>query len=166
MWGTLFSALALTAGLAHPAPAPLDQNGSVPTCSADHLAGEIRDVDPGAGQRYATLRVRNTGTKPCTLNGYGTLRLINAAGRPNPTRTTHIPPTPARVVLAPGAAADKTIHWTVIPGEGEPDQCQPPSAGLLVTPPGSDRAVTVRFEFGPVCQGGLIDHSAYFPAAD
>ncbi|SES09330.1 DUF4232 domain-containing protein [Actinokineospora terrae] len=156
MWGTLFSAVALAAGLVSPAQADV-----VNQCTGQHLTGEIRNVEPGAGQRWATLRVRNASTAACLLNGYGTLQLTNQSGRPNPTNAVRIAPGRVRILLAPGAVADKTLHWGVIPGPGEPDQCQPPSTALKVTPPGSRTAVTVVFPFGSVCQGGRIEHSAF-----
>ncbi|WP_018682629.1 DUF4232 domain-containing protein [Actinokineospora enzanensis] len=163
MWWNLIAATALAASAAAVGQ-QADAPRQVTACTANQLSGEIRDVDAGAGQRYGTLRVRNTSSATCSLTGYGDLRLL-AGDHPNPTNAVPTAnPGPSRVVLRSGQSADQKLHWGVIPSGNEGDPCQPPSNGLRVVPPDGKRSFVVRFEFGSVCIGGRIEHSAYFPA--
>ncbi|WP_175482929.1 DUF4232 domain-containing protein [Actinokineospora iranica] len=135
-------------------------------CAASALIGSIGGLDPGAGQRQATLRVRNVSSGACTLDGFGTLHLVAADGSRNPTVDVHVgDPGPTLVRLAPGATAGKRLRWSVMPGPGEPvdGPCGPPSAALRVTLPGGAGQEVVPFAFGSVCSGGRIETSAYFP---
>lgn len=137
----------------------------VPRCSAATLAGTIRPADAGAGNRYATLVV--TAKSACTLYGYGGLQLVDAQGKPTPTNLIRTPnPGPALVSLQPGQTAHKTLHWTVVPTGDEPvtGPCEPPSAGATVIPPDETQPFTVVYDFGPVCDKGRIEGSAYVKA--
>jgi uncharacterized protein DUF4232 len=144
------------------------EDGEPPRCGADALAGELRAGDPGAGQRYATLLVRNTSGSICTLYGYGGLELVDAANEPLPTelhRTSD--PEPRTVTLAPGETAAKNLHWGAVPGEDEPTTgpCEPTADHLDVIPPDGTGRFQVPWSFGPVCQQGRIDGSAYHPSS-
>jgi hypothetical protein len=131
-----------------------------PRCTAETLKGEIGPGNAAAGNRYAKLVVTNTGKATCTLYGYGGLALIGG-----PTKLTRKPdPGPALVTLQPGQKAFKNLHWGVVPAGDEPvdGPCEPPSTGATVIPPDETQPFTVKFDFGPVCQHGAIDGSAYY----
>lgn len=134
-------------------------------CAARELRGVVEPPQAGAGQRYSRLVVTNTGYRTCWLFGYSAMRLHDAAGHALPTtlRATRNPG-PSLVLLRPGERAAVNLHWGVVPGPGEPDDqpCEPDPASLLVWPPLRFRPVVVAWSFGPVCQHGLIDVSAYF----
>ena len=48
------------------APSP-----AIPRCTTVGLSGRLEAQDPGAGHRYATLVLTNTGARACTVFGYG-----------------------------------------------------------------------------------------------
>lgn len=134
-------------------------------CTAPVLSGTVEPGEPGAGNRYATLVVTNTGTEPCTLWGYGGLELVDATGKALPTNVTRQPdPAPALVELPPDAMAAKNLHWTVVATGNEPvdGPCQPEATGARVIPPDGTEPFDVTFAFGSVCGGGKIDGSAYY----
>lgn len=133
-------------------------------CTAATLRGELKAGDPGAGQRYATLLVTNTGKVSCTLYGYGGLALLDKSGNALRTQLERRPnPGPKLVTLRPGAKAGKELHWGAVPGQGEPTSgpCQPEPAKISVIPPDERAPFEVAWSFGPVCQQGRIEGSAY-----
>jgi hypothetical protein len=139
----------------------------VPRCSAATLSGSIKQEDAGAGNRYATLMVKNTGTGPCTLYGYGGLQLVGETGQANPTNLLRVPtPGPGLVTLKPGESAGKKLHWGVVPAGDEPvtGPCEPASSDAEVIPPDETQPFGVSFDFGSVCDKGRIEGSAYFRA--
>ncbi|MET0233326.1 MAG: DUF4232 domain-containing protein [Kibdelosporangium sp.] len=141
------------------------RNDQTARCGPTSLSGSIESGDAAAGNRYAKLAVTNTGSKACTLYGYGGLQLTNAAGAPTPTTLTRKPdPAPALVTLEPGQKAFKNLHWGVVPSGSELTEgpCEPASAGAKVIPPDETQPFTVRFDFGSVCRQGTIDGSAYY----
>jgi hypothetical protein len=119
---------------------------------------------PGAGQRYATLTLRNSGGRTCTIEGYGGVGLYDAVGRLLPTHQLRVAvPAPRLVTLKPGASVVSPLQWEVIAGEGDSQtgDCQPVAATLRVIPPGETDAVSVAWPGGPVCGGGTIQQHAY-----
>lgn len=134
-------------------------------CTARVLRGVVEPPDAGAGQRYSRLVVTNVGRRSCVLYGYSRLRLQAADGTPLPTtviRSTN--PGPSVVILAPGQRAAENLHWGVIPGVGEPADrpCEPDPAWLWAWPPYQFRPFAVPWTYGPVCQHGLFELSAYY----
>jgi hypothetical protein len=128
------------------------------------LRGSIEMNDADAGNRYATLTVVNTGLVGCSLDGHGLLQLVDAQGNSTPTYLVPTAnPGPVLVTIRPGETATKKLHWSVAPYLGEPvDQpCQPPSAGVDVTPPEQIESFHVTYDFGAVCDKGRLEHSAY-----
>jgi hypothetical protein len=136
-------------------------------CTAKTLSGKVDQGDAGAGQRYAKFVVTNTGTAPCTVNGYSGFQLLDGAGKPIPTTTERKPdPAPSPVTLAPGAAAAANLHWSVIAqqGESETGPCQPEAVSAQAIPPDETEPITVPWGVGPVCGGGKIEISAFYAA--
>src|SRR5207249_3912096 len=132
----------------------------VPRCHTRDLAAALKRGSPGAGQRYATLRLRNRSGHRCTVFGYIGAQLVGAHRRPLPTNVVRDRTrTPRRVTLAPGHSAATLLHWGAIPGPGEPQrgQCEPTPRRIRITPPDETTQLTVRWRYGPVCQHGRID---------
>lgn len=133
-------------------------------CTPGQLSGNLVPGSPGAGQRYATLVVTNTSGSTCTLYGYSGLSLVGGDGRALPTSVQRSAnPGPSLIVLDPGRSASENLHWTAVNGPGEPDNgpCEPSPAHLAVIPPDQYSAFSVSWDFGPACQNGRIEASAY-----
>jgi hypothetical protein len=131
-----------------------------PRCHTADLAATLRRGSPGAGQRYATLVLRNRSAHRCTVFGYVGAQLVGVSGRPLPTRIvrdrTRVP---RRVTLAPGRRATALLHWAAIPGPGEPQRapCEPTPRAIRITPPDETTQLTLRWRFGVVCERGRIE---------
>ncbi len=168
---TTAAATAPSAASGPRSPAPLTGGESSPPnqdnrCTAENLSGTVEPQDADAGNRYATLVVRNTGKQTCTLWGYGGLELLAAGRTPIPTQAERtLGPVPTLVTLRPGAAAGKILHWSVIAADDEPSDgpCQPVATSINVIPPDENEPFEVDFEFGSVCDHGRMETSAYFP---
>jgi Protein of unknown function (DUF4232) len=138
--------------------------GTVSRCHTGELTGSLVPGSPGAGQRYATLVLENTGGRTCTLHGYGGIGLVDSAGSPLPTHQVRIAsPAPATVTLAPHGTARSQLHWSAVAGTGDSTSgpCQPAPAALQVIPPDETDHLSVAWGQGPVCEGGTISQQAY-----
>jgi hypothetical protein len=135
-------------------------------CAPAQLSGEVRPSDAGAGHRHAVLVVTNSSPNTCTLDGYGGAALYTASGVPIPTELVRVPdPGPSLVRLLPGQSAAKNLAWTVVPTGDEPTTgpCQVPASQLRVIPPDETSPFWMIWDLGPVCNGGRIEGSAYYP---
>jgi hypothetical protein len=128
-------------------------------CNADTLSANLQNPDAGAGQRYAQFVVTNTGRGTCTLYGHGGFALVGA-----PTQLTWTAnPGASLVTLAPGERAAMTLHWAAIPADDEPGaECEPVAASAISIPPDETVPLAVSWPYGPVCQHGQMDASAYY----
>jgi hypothetical protein len=128
------------------------------------LTGRLVTGGAGAGQRYATLVLTNTGGVSCTVHGYGGLGLVDGSGRALPTKQVRdSSPAPTTVLLAPGKSVSSDLHWGAVPGPGDKQSgdCQPTPAALHVIPPDETDFLSVSWNLGPVCEGGTIEQRAY-----
>ena len=144
--GTIVATFALYASaipsLEHAVP-----TAPAPTCVAEQLAVESVPDDGGLGHQSEALLFRNNGT-PCTLTGYPTVRLLDAAGRvvsiPRKTPMGYqagLRGGPAPVVrLGRGQVANARIEGFTGPADGHP--C-PRYATYEVAPPGPVRSLLV-----------------------
>lgn len=118
------------------------------------------EVDAGAGQRVAPLRITTISGTSCRLSGYAeTLQLRADDGSPLPTRPVRTGTgVPGEVLVSGSAPAHVILEWRGIPAaEGEsPDQ--PPPATLAITLPGTGRPLEVNWTGGPVYDGGRLSH--------
>jgi hypothetical protein len=145
------------------APPAVAPGGSAPgRCAAPALNAALRAAGPAAGNRFAFLTLVNRSGTDCRVYGYVGLGLIGADGRALPTRVVRLtPPGPASVTLRPGASAYARLHWSVVPGTGEPEHgpCRPTPGQVWVTPPDERAHLTVPWSLGQVCGGGEISIS-------
>jgi hypothetical protein len=130
------------------------------------LTGSVEPKASDAGSRQVTLVVRNKSQQSCSLFGYGQLDLLDIEKNSLPTNAErNLKPESALVVLAPGASAAKTLRWSVVAAEDEPadGKCATAASSIRVTPPDEQAPFEVAFEFGPVCDHGRLETSAYYP---
>lgn len=138
-------------------------NPSAGRCHTADLAGSLQPGDSGAGQRYATVVLRNTSGRTCTIKGYGGIGLVAASGAPLPTHQNRVSPAPATVTLKAGGSARSQLHWGAVPGTGDSTtgDCQPTPAALQVIPPDETTPLSIPWTQGPVCEAGTIDQQPY-----
>lgn len=132
-------------------------------CHTSELTGSLVAQSSGAGQRYATLVLRNSGGRTCTVHGYGGLGLAGSDGRALPTTQVRTGGPATTATLAPGVSVSSALHWSAVPGPGEASSgsCQPDPATLRVIPPDETDAVSVPWPLGPVCSAGTIEQHPY-----
>ena len=142
--------------------------GGTPTprtdrCHTSEFSGSLTAESAGAGQRYATLVLRNTGGRSCTVHGFGGLGLAASDGAALPTHQVRTGGPAATVLLAPGATVRSALHWSSVngPGDASTGPCQPTPASLRVIPPDETDALSVAWTLGPVCSGGTIEQRPY-----
>ncbi len=131
------------------------------TCQAAQLSMIQAGSSGATGHIGLALRLRNVSAQACTLQGYATLVLLDAARRPLPT-VLHWGPggffnfnRPVRLVtLAPGGSAYLAVGWAHIPSPG---QSCPLAPNLLFLPPGASSALLVAMGRGPVPAYGAVD---------
>jgi hypothetical protein len=150
------------------AASPAAAGGPAPPerCHTPHLAGRVRLLEAAAGNRYATLILTNRSDETCRTFGYVGMQLTGPGGDELPTRVIREPePAPHRVVLRPGQSAYTHIHWTVVPGAGEPaaGPCAPRPTRLLVIPPDERTQLAAGWSGGAVCERGRIFTTALGP---
>ena len=160
---------AMTAGPARPRSLLVRASAAAaPPCQAAQLA-IAPDFSSGAtGHIGIELRPHNVSAQPCTLHGYATIVLLDAARRPLLT-VLHWGPggffnfnRPVRLVsVAPGGNAYLAMGWAHIPSPG---QTCPLAPNLLVLPPDASSAVLVALAHGGVdACGGQLAVSAIEP---
>jgi hypothetical protein len=132
-------------------------------CHTSELTGSLTAQSAGAGQRYATLVLRNTGGEACTVHGFGGIGLAASDGSALPTRQVRSGGPAATVLLAPGGSVRSTLHWSAVngPGDSSTGPCQPSPATLRVIPPDETDALPVPWTLGPVCSAGAIEQRPY-----
>ncbi|MEP6698058.1 MAG: DUF4232 domain-containing protein [Pseudonocardiales bacterium] len=153
-----------SASTSAPAGTPPSRHSASDRCRTSAVRASFASPDAGAGQRYVLLKLTNTSATECSIFGYGGMQLVDAARHPLPTSLKRVsPPAPKRVHLAPGASAVSQLHWTAVPGMGEPTTgaCEQTPSFALVTPPDETTTVQVAWTMGPVCQHGAIDQQPY-----
>lgn len=145
-----------------PTPPATSPEGSTPAtdrCHTSELIATIGAGDAAAGNRYATLSLRNKSGRTCTIYGYGGLQPLDATGKQLPVTLKRDASAggPRLVRLSPGSAIGRTIHWGAVPTG---DAKCPTATSATVIPPDETDPLTVRYDFGEVC-GSTIDGTPY-----
>jgi hypothetical protein len=164
----LVGAATLGLGLIGAAAGPAaGASGTTAQCTTAELSARLLPGSPGAGQRYATVVLTDTGGRTCTVTGYGGLALLGAPGQGVPTDLRRVAsPAPHPVTLSPGGSARSLLHWSAVPAADENGAaCEPTATGVVVTPPDQTTALLRPWSSGPVCQHGDIEQQAYVPGS-
>lgn len=141
--------------------------GRPPWCSTDALSVSLEPGQPAAGNRYAALVLTNSSSSACRTQGWPGLQLTGEAGEEIPTEVVRDRSVPSRqLTLSPGGKASARLHWTVVPGEGDPSdgRCPDPRA-VRVIPPDQRTAKSADWSLGEVCGAGELDVRPLLPGA-
>ncbi|MFI5756737.1 DUF4232 domain-containing protein [Streptomyces sp. NPDC051569] len=130
-------------------------------CTADQLVPSIGPADVGAGNIRYELRLTNTGQGACTLRGFPGVSLLAGDGATIGKPATREGGELSVVKLAPGAAAQVTLHTLNKGIKGT--ACWPAPSLLRIFPPGSKDALTLRTPVPVVC-GDTFTVTAVQPA--
>lgn len=141
-------------------PSPTQQTDR---CHTSMLAASFENLEAGAGQRNATLVLRNISAQTCAVYGYPGMQLVGADGRLIPTTVErNTDATPKLITLTPGASAVSTLKWTAINSESEPSSpCEPSADHAQVTPPDERDPLDAGWTMGMVCNQGTIGVSSF-----
>ena len=142
-----------------PAPTTPESTPVDTRCHTSERVATIGGADAAAGNRYATLSLRNRSGRTCTIYGYGGLQPLTSSGKQLPVTLKRDGSAggPRLVRLSPGTSIGRTIHWGAVPN-GEAS-C-PKATGATVIPPDETDPLTVKFDFGEVC-GSTIDGTPF-----
>ena len=123
------SALAPAVPEPHPVPLPAGvepwpDDASAPACGGADLELSYGGSDTATGARYASVRARNAGARPCAVEGVPEIGFRNADGEAQ--RDVTLEPygagvVPARVVVPPGAEVFAPLEWRAMSTANDPD---------------------------------------------
>jgi Protein of unknown function (DUF4232) len=152
------------------APATTSTAASAATCS--HITGSPGQGQGAAGTITGVVTVTNTGTTPCSANGYPVIALYSGSGAPLPvtmvnglsvTISSAANAPPSTVTLAAGSTAQFAYQFSDVP-VGTETSC-PTSESAAVTMPGSTTASpTLQLAIAP-CNNGTIRVSPIYASS-
>jgi len=126
-----------------------------PTCAAADVGIAFGSTGPDASHVNTYLVFINRSKATCTLDGYPTVRYVNAKGVAFGNPSEHKVLAHGTVTLTKGQATNSSFRESV-PDVWRASRCQARhAAGLRVTLPGSSRGTVLRFP-GRVCSGPTI----------
>ena len=138
------------------APAPVPQSEPPPACPANTLVAAVEGSDAGAGNRVTVLSLQNTGSRPCSLDGYPSVRLVGPdADGLSMVRSENTPGSyfrtgqPTKVVLSVQGKAFFDVAWSAIPHENLGETVCPAATGLRITPPEGSDSVALPVDLQP-----------------
>lgn len=138
------------AGPATTAPASggtTEGGGNPDRCTTAELTGSITDGDAGAGSRFATLVLTNSGSRACELTGFPGVSYVagDDGHQVGPAAAMEGPRGP-EVRLAVGASAGAPLRLVNVQNY-DAAACSPtPVKGLRVYPPGDTASLFVPME--------------------
>lgn len=135
--------------------------GGPPACGAGDLSLKFLTEDAGAGQRHDVFAVKNRGLAACVVQGFATVALLGADGKPvrgvkvvSSLTAGPVSGPAAKLSLAPGARAVFYLHHTAIPF-GDDETC-PQVSRVQITLPGGKSGL-IPLEAQPC--GGRVEIS-------
>jgi hypothetical protein len=137
-----------------------------PFCAARDLKVATYGGDGHAGGGVNGLGLTNTGAVTCTLHGAFEVAFVDAKGRRLPTDALYTDNARSVLTLRPGETgyfSAATGHVPAADETGAP--CDPPAAGLRITPRGSGESLTLRGTWR-ACGHGRIEIGPLMPRPD
>lgn len=154
------------------AAAPTTTSTAAAAAACTHITGSPGQGQGAAGTITGVVTVTNTGTTPCSANGYPTIALYSGSGAPLPvtmvngltvTISSAANAPPSMVTLAPGSTAQFAYQFSDVP-VGAETSC-PTSESAQVTLPGSATASqTIQLAIAP-CNNGAITVSPVYASS-
>lgn len=134
-------------------PAPDTAPAAPDRCTTSELTGSLADGDAGAGSRFFTLVLTNTGTRTCELTGFpGVSYVAGDDGHQVGPAAAMDGERGGPVVLAAGGSAGAPLRLVNV-ANYDAAVCLPtPVTGLRVYPPGDTASLFVPAE-GTGCAG-------------
>jgi hypothetical protein len=131
-------------------PPPLDPQ----SCTTDNSSVALGDPDGAAGSTVVPLIFTNTGSEPCTLEGYPVVEFVGGGdgtqigqGSTQDTQTSPV----ELITIEPGETASSLLKITSAGNVCEPVDVD----GLRVIPPGSNDAFFIAETSYQACEGNV-----------
>jgi hypothetical protein len=149
--------------------APTTSSTAAASAACSHISATPGQGQGAAGTITGLITVTNTGSGPCTVNGYPTMALFSGSGAPitvtmvngltvSVSSAANAPP--SSVSVAPSSTAQFAYQYSDVP-VGSATSC-PTSEAASVTMPGSTTASpTFQLAIGP-CDNGTIKVSPVY----
>ena len=131
-------------------PPPLEPQ----TCTTDNSSVALGEPDGAAGSTFIPLIFTNTGSEPCTLEGFPTVAFVGGGDgtQIGAAATDDTATSPVEVITVdPGTSAEATLKITTAGNVCEPVDVD----GLRVTPPGSGDAFFIEETAYDACAGDV-----------
>jgi hypothetical protein len=128
-----------------------------PWADTSSLSVRIHALNSAAGNHYASVVLTNKTRHTVRTEGYVGLQLLNSRNKDVTTHVVRDRGHVAPITLKPGQSAYTRLHWSVVPGHGEPTSAEKNPSKLEVTPPDSRNHLTTTWKLGDVLQKGRID---------
>ena len=123
------------------------------SCTPSQLVVELGPSDAAMGHIGQVVTFTNVSAVTCSLEGYPSMQMFDAAGLAIPTEVTDgasytVPAMPARVVfLTGGSEASFDVGYSDATGYGT--AVCPNSVQVAITPPDASRSITVSWRIQP-----------------
>jgi hypothetical protein len=156
----------LTPSQQQPPPVTSSTPKTPPFCPARDLTVATYGGDGRAGGSVTGVGLTNTGDATCTLHGAIDVVFVDVKGRRLPTTAVYTDNARSVLTLRPGATGYFAAATGNAPAEGEAGApCDPPAAGLRITPRGSGESLTLRGTWR-ACGHGRIELGPLMPRPD
>lgn len=122
--GTVGAPLAAGALDVPPAAATWPADPAAPPCTGAELEVRVHGGDAALGRRFLLLAARNTGPRPCAVEGTPAVEFWRTSGTPAPdveTGTRPGTPAPGRLVVPVGGAVYAELQWAAMSTAQDPD---------------------------------------------
>ncbi len=151
-----------------PTPTAPPTSGPVPSapptfgparCHTSDLSASFAGTSGFHGGGSQNLVLTNKSQRPCRLYGNPGMLLIDAHGNALPTRVTRVGKR-VGITIQPGQSGyAKVTSWVIPTSADNGAPCNPPAAGVLITPPDETSQLKVMGDW-QVCDGGHIEIGA------
>jgi hypothetical protein len=153
------------------APSTTSTTGAA-SAACNHISAVSGQGQGAAGTITGTVTVTNTGSTPCTVNGYPKLALFSGSGAPltvtlvNGLTVTISPQAagpPTAVNLAPSGTAQFAYQFSDVP-VGSETSCPSSESGSVTMPEATAASANFALAIDP-CNNGTVHVSPVYPGS-